>query len=519
MNRVGGVYCPPVFLYRGDLMNITLYTNFYKKENSTKQPNPGVGHLETATVVSGILKEPCSVMDPVVQFTPDVFNANADPHLFTYAQIVKFNRYYFVEDWTWNDGLWSCRMTEDVLATYKTLIGATDEYILRTDSDTTDFNGAITDTVYPTTTDFDIEHTAFQNPFQTELEHGCYIVGVIGDDDGVGAINYYALDENEFSAFKTALLTNSNLNQMDLYDAQTGQWLVTDMSQEIFKTQYNPFQYVVSCMWFPIDPISIYGSYDHTIPMGWWKYNLNGLRLLDSTVVFTEFGQIPVHPNAATRGKYLNYSPYTRRTLYGKFGSLPVDTAYSEIGDYLIGYYTVDLITGQCLYELFIAEDSTGTNRKLINKTEFLLGTPIQIAQIGVDYLGTVNTAMGSVGDVLQGASMGGMIGGPVGAGVGAIIGGLAGIGNSIAAALPQMQTNGANGSFINMALSTVLITQFFIPVDEDIHHKGRPLCEIRKINTLSGYVLCAEGDIDLTGYDYERKEINRYLTSGFFWE
>lgn len=500
-------------------MNIDFYYSFYKKVNSTKRPSPGVGHTEELKQVSGYLREPCSVYSPVVELTPGAFDVNTDPHFLTYAYISKFGRYYFVEDWTWNDGLWACRMIEDVLATYKTTIGATEEYILRTDSDTSDFNGAITDTIYPTTTDFNIEHTAFQNPFQTELEHGCYIVGVIGDDDGVGAINYYALDESEFSAFKTALLTNSNLNQMDLYDAQTGQWLVTDMSQEIFKTQYNPFQYVVSCMWFPIDPISIYGSYDHTIPMGWWKYTLNGLRLLDSTVIFTEFGQIPVHPNASTRGKYLNYSPYTRRTLYGKFGSLPIDTAYAEIGDYLIGYYTVDLITGQCLYELFIAEDSTGTNRKLINKTEFLLGTPIQIAQIGIDYLGTLNTVVGTVGNALEGAIKGGTVAGPGGAIGGAIIGGIAGIGNSIAAGMPQMQTNGANGSFINMALSTVLISQFFIPVDEDIHHKGRPLCEVRRINTLSGYVLCSEGDIDINGFDNERKAIAQFLTTGFFWE
>ena len=500
-------------------MTITFYYNFYKKENSTKQPTPGLGHIESAKTVTGYLKEPCSVMEPVIEFTPAMFDANTDPHFLTYAYITKFNRYYFVEDWTWNDGLWSCRMTEDVLATYKTTIGATEEYILRTDSDTSDFNGAITDTTYPTTTDFDIEHTAFSNPFQTEMEHGCYIVGVIGDDDGVGAINYYALDESEFSAFKTALLTNSNLNQMDLFDALTGQWLVTDMSLEIFKTQYNPFQYVVSCMWFPIDPVSIYGSYDHTIPMGWWKYTLNGKRLLDTTVVFVESAQIPVHPNAATRGKYLNYAPYTRRTLFGKFGSIPIDTAYAEIGDVLIGYYTVDLITGQCLYELFVDQDSTGQNRKLVNKTEFLLGTPIQIAQIGVDYLGTLNTAVSSVGSVFEGAKAGALIGGPKGAITGAIIGGVSGIGNSIANMFPQMQTNGANGSFINMALSTVLITQFFIPVDEDIHHKGRPLCEMRRINTLSGYVLCAEGDIDINGFDNERKTISKYLTTGFFWE
>lgn len=500
-------------------MTIDFYYSFYKKVNSTKRPAPGVGHTEELKQVTGYLREPCSVYSPVVELTPGAFDANTDPHFLTYAYISKFNRYYFVEDWTWNNGLWSCRMIEDVLATFKTVIGATDEYILRTDSDTTNYNGAIVDTIYPATTDFDIEHTAFRNPFQTELENGCYIVGVIGDDDGIGAVNYYAMDDQEFSAFKTALFSNQNLNEMDLYDSTTGQWLVTDMSQEIFKTQYNPFQYVASCMWFPIDTISIYGSFDHTIPMGWWQYTINGKRLLDTTVVFTEAEQIPVHPNSALRGKYLNYSPYTKRTLFGKFGSIPIDTSYLEIGSYLVGYYTVDLITGQCLYEVFVAEDALGTNRKLITKTEFLLGTPIQIAQIGVDYLGTVNTAISAVGSIAHGVGVGGAVGGLPGAIAGATLGAISGIGNTIASSMPQMQTGGANGSFMNMTLSTVLISHFFIPVDEDIHHKGRPLCAVKRINTLSGYVQCAEGDIDINGFDNERKIIKDYLTQGFFWE
>ena len=148
-----------------------------------------------------------------------------------------------------------------------------------------------------------------------------------------------------------------------------------------------------------------------------------------------------------------------------------------------------------------------------------MIGTPIQIAQVGVDYLGTVANAVNSGGSMINGAVSGYMSGGVGGAIAGAITSGVSGIANTIGSAMPQMMTSGANGSFITAQLSTVLTYEHFIIVDEDISHKGRPLCKVKKINTLTGYILCAEGDLDLNAYDSERTEISKFLTTGFFWE
>ena len=63
------------------------------------------------------------------------------------------------------------------------------------------------------------------------------------------------------------------------------------------------------------------------------------------------------------------------------------------------------------------------------------------------------------------------------------------------------------------------MISEFFIPVDEDITHKGRPLCANKVLNTLSGYILCADGDLDISCMDEERASITDFLTTGFFWE
>lgn len=494
-------------------MQVDLFTNFEKKRNSTKQPAGG-------TSVNGILKEPCSILRPVISFQP--FSPTNPPDAYRYAYIPLFSRYYWVDDWTWNDGLWTATLDVDVLATYKTQIGASTEYILRTDSDTNNFDGAISDGMYPATTDFSIESVAFQNPF-IDADHtydGTYVVGIISGDatNAVGAITYWAMTSAEFGNLRSTLFGPDGLESMNLVDALQ-QWTSTDISEGIFKTMYNPYQYIASCTWFPVNKSSIAGSQQSSIQIGWWTFNVSGMRMTSTTGVFTEAQQVPPHPQAVTRGKYLNYAPYTKITLHGKYGSLPIDTEYLEVGDYIVGIYTLDYVTGQCLYECFISPNSAGTGRKLIKKTEFLIGVPLQLAQIGRDYLGMTVSAIDAGKKGAVGAIAGGAVAGIPGAIVGAIASGGGAIYDTIANSMPQLQTSGINGSYISIALSTVMIVIHFRVVDENIHHKGRPLCKLRQISSLSGFVMCAEGDIDLNAYDSERTKVSKFLVEGFFWE
>ena len=147
------------------------------------------------------------------------------------------------------------------------------------------------------------------------------------------------------------------------------------------------------------------------------------------------------------------------------------------------------------------------------------MGVPVQLAQIGRDYLGTSVNAM----EAGKQAGLGAMMGFATGGVAGAIVGGIASAGgaiyNTIDSSMPQLQTSGVNGSFIANELSTILIAIHYVPVDEDIHHKGRPLCETRTINTLTGFVQCAEGDHDIPCFLAEKEKISNYLTEGFFWE
>ena len=490
-------------------MQIDFFTGFYKKENSTKRPaSPATTHTYT-----GYLREPCSILHPSISIKENLTGGNP-PLVAMYAYIPRFFRYYFVKDWVYEQGVWTVNLTVDVLASWRTAIGESTEYVLRTDS-TTNSNGLITDMIYPSTDDIIAQTQEYQGPFTPPLiSSGVYVVGIISGDNSnsVGAITYYLMTSAQFGSLKEKLFSVDNLQAMGIVDQQ-GQLLIQDMSEEVFKTMYNPYQYIASCMWFSITPSDIPTNLKEsvsTIKMGWWDYTLSAYKLKGAVVELQETNiAIPAHPQASTRGDYLNFAPYSRRTLYGRYGTVPLDTAfYNNSSDTITIVYAVDLITGQCRANFYKVHSNTLTFTA--SKT-FLLGTPIQLAQIGVDYLGTATTALSAGANAVQQA---------VSLNVGGAISTVAnGIYNTLQAQMPQLETNGSNGSFLCSHTVTKMESIFYKIVDEDIVHKGRPLCELRRIDTLSGFILCAEGDLDLNCYDDERKAISKYLTTGFFWE
>lgn len=494
-------------------MQILLFSGFAKKENSTKAPLVS----QASRTLNGYLRDPCSIMNPV--FKIERFPSDATPQTYTYSYIPEFGRWYFVEDWVWASGLWEAHLKEDVLASFKTEIGQSTEYILRHDS-STDFNGSIMDTTYPAMTNVVTNSASLPNPFTTNLDEGCYIVGIISgsSSQAVGAVSYYAMGSGAFGNLKSTLFSQKNLVIMGITNS-SGQELIRDMSQEVLKTMYNPYQYIVSCMWFPF-PVSaiLYKTGVTSLQIGWWDYpdipevGKPVYRLYAQTVyIGGEQFVMRAHPQAL-RGTYLNRNPYTRRTLIGRFGTFVIDNAMFTVGDVANISYAVDLITGQCrtTFSRVEGEYADVPRRDVFAERNFLLGVPIQLAQVGVDYLGALNTAVTSGATATQQALT---------LNVGGAIASVSnGIYNSLQAQMPQMETDGQNGSFL-VTIETKIIEQYYLIPDEDITHRGRPLCENRLINTLSGYILCADGELDISGYDSERKAIARYLTTGFYWE
>lgn len=93
-------------------------------------------------------------------------------------------------------------------------------------------------------------------------------------------------------------------------------------------------------------------------------------------------------------------------------------------------------------------------------------------------------------------------------------------IGSAVLAISGTCQSTGTTGGFA--ALTETCYIQWFFQriVDQDPDHYGYPLCSVRKINTLSGFVLCAnEGDLEVAATPAERQAITALMEAGFYYE
>lgn len=500
-------------------MVIDFYTNFYKRINSTLRPTVGgAGNLTAVHEMTGTLKEPCSITHPVISIAGTPVESTI-PAVCTYAYIPKFFRYYFVKDWVWKDGLWEVHLDVDVLATYKTHIGDTEAYVERSASMSSPY---ITDKMYPATNEPSISDVFINAPWTNKTpSQGCYVLGVISGASSTttgSAVTYYALTFAQMEG-----LVNYLLSDQFITDAGFPTTLNTEpISHNTAKSILNPMQYIVSCIWLPKTATSIGESTARQIRVGYYAVPTTiatGYWISDTLVQFNCSCSIPSHPQASTRGAYMNYAPFTKLMCFiPPFGEFPIDTHYFDTDDVIYFDVYVDIVTGKAT--LRVSKQNTNSQKWNIYETSAMFGVPIQLAQVSNDLLktavSTVNAIGSTVGAIGQALSKN-----PLGA-LGAVNTGLMAlnsVGNAMESLLPSVISEGANGSFVAFRQSAWLTVQHLIAVDEDNTELGRPLCKVKKINTLSGFIKCGEATVDYTAYDDELNAIHEMLLSGFFWE
>ena len=465
---------------------------FSKKKNSTAQPT-----LSNGTQFTVELKEDCSIMNPVLVMTANTTGMPSPftPAYFNYAYISNFSRYYFITDVQYILGHWEFYLTVDVLASFKTAIGGTSAYIERSSNTS---NGTITDMLYPATTDVSISSpTVSHNWKGVAPSGGAYILGVINNQNSnhIGAVTYYAMDTAGLNSLFAYLFGNN------IYQAGS----ITEIGEDLFKSLFNPFQYIVSCLWLPGYPSS-YGSTTGNVIVGYWTTNVTAYLVSAITEARYVTAEVPNHPQIS-RGSFLNYAPYTKITLYcPPFGAIPIDPYFTNVGRYLYAKTLVDVATGEAVINVsFRANSSAVWNNKVCATKSARMGVPIQIAQVLSDY-------SGSVGSILSGASSGsiaGIISGAIGGAVQ----------SAIASQTPNVSTTGSNGSFNTFMDEPALVVEHYKIADEDNADFGRPLMSNRTINTIPGFIKCADGHFSGTCFDTEKDAINRYLVDGFYYE
>lgn len=459
------------------------FYSFSKRENSTKQPS-GSG-----TALSCEIRYTSSILTPELQLTSPINN----PSNLNYAYIPTFNRYYWVTDWSYDRGFWYCRLAVDVLASYKSEIGASSEYVLRSASA---YNQYLNDAIYPTRADCLTDDVAV--PQLSCLEDGsvtlnsghCFVIGIQnGAGDQNGGITYYAM-----STLSMKTLLDYMFNTASFLDA-------TDISLELQKELVNPFQYISSINWFPFDIVPSSLTSAKTLQFGYWTApaNVYGYEINTRTLTFSASVTLKSHPDSSGKA-YLNSAPYTRHVLYANsFGQIPIDPSYFVSQHTMVVKVHVDLFTGMGDIQL---TDPNGNN---IYKQNGSIGAPAQISQVTQSLLGSSLN----------------VVGGAVGLAYGNVVGYAQGIISGLESVMPQIATTGAVGSSVDWdsSLNMRVVSTFYRQVSGAVAKLGRPLCEQRTINTLSGYIQVENADVESNATYNESISIKSFMESGFYFE
>ena len=476
-------------------MNVYLF-QFTKKINSTARPA-----LSDGKEVICQLKEETSFLYPTIKVSPDIIGGTFSPSLFNYVYIPYWQRYYYIKDWVYLNGTWECSCSVDVLASFKTAIGSTSAYIIRAASQ---YNGDIIDGFYPTTSVYAIRKQSVSSDiYHTTLSGGTYVLGCINNQSSnrFGAVTYYALTDNQMASVLNYLFSSNIYNNSN----------ISEMGEGLYKSLFDPFQYIVSCMWFPYPTTAISSGTTTDVKVGYWSTGINGkiANYLIKEIGFKTYQPIYRHPQIA-RGAYLDHAPYTRLTLYyAPFGEIPIDTSFMQFGNnnYLYGKVYVDFVTGVADCYISITDgfdiETTADPYRFITMRSAQIGVPIQISQVMSDYVASAGSVVGTLANAVTGNW-------------GAVFGSIT---SSIQSAMPKVASKGSNGSLVEIAEPPFLIVENLQLVDENLNEFGRPLCNTRRINQLSGYIQCGEADHAFNGTREENVEINNYMKNGFYYE
>lgn len=509
-------------------LTCTLWS-FNKKPNSTAIPaTVGDDYSIEITETSSIIN-PRVVLkgNPMTSGTLATYN---------YARISSFSRYYFITDITYDatSGFWILNMSVDVLASAKTAISNSLQYIERSASS---WNLDLIDTQYPTKASPQYFNRIYSAFFNATPANGLYILGI------VSRLN----NPTRFGGLQYWIMTSAQLNALVQYmlgvDVYAGASL-TGIAADLLGFIGEPLQFIASCKFMPRTIIDISQMTAEQINFGVYPASgCNGYKLPDTFLnpapVILDGFTIPVddHPQVATRGVWLNSNKTTRRTLrFEPWGCIPIDSSKLVGYSYIACVVETDIITGSAILSLYA---STVSWAQIVDVTTLpLLGTystnllvDIPLSQFRHEgYLKSVldnvvqpitSTGANQATGFINGAMSAGVLGGMAGA-VTSTINGANNMAWTIEDGLANFYgpagSSGVPGSLL-CRTEVILSSCFMLLVDEDNAQWGRPLCERRSLSNMSGYVKCKGADLGTSLTQPENDMIIGFLNSGFYME
>ena len=490
--------------------NVNFWT-FSKKERSTAQPSG------TGTVYSCNANEPLDLLAPVISLKL-ALNTASPPTVYNYARIANFSRYYWVTGWEIRDGLWWASLRVDVLASWKTEIGITSTYVYRSAAA---FDGEVVDPIYPTVAKYSRQNISLPKMWTVDGDSatgsqgaGLYVLGIIGNGQTV----YYGFSKANLDTFLQSIFSDS------YYAAVLGHFGATEYVEA--KVALSPLQYISSIRFYPCffgSPGTAYALHFNgtasSVAVGPVSVSCSALTFaaVGAYVDVTSYNHTEItisltssydHPQAASRGVYLNLAPYTSFELfYPPWGTVELNPADLLGATGIKLDLAVDMRSGAgtlTIYAVYSASLS-----QIIGRSTARVGIDCPLSAVVQTGENNIRRGFQMISDAFN----------LVRQGPASFFGPGSVIGNAIAGEIPHLFTAGSQGSGSDMGGTPVLQIVHRHVVDDDNPDLGRPLCKIRTLNTLAGFQQADPDDMALPCTETEATEIRGYIRDGYFFE
>ena len=509
-------------------MQITIYKNFTKRRNSTKQASNG-------TNVDVVLKNQTSIESPVFILSGGVSSYD------TVTAVKWGSRYYFVTDITSDkNGITEISCNLDRMATYKSYINAASCFIERSSSG---WQTEIVDPMYTTTGEIFTEaYTATDNVLPKGNDEGYLSILAAGTkqlstETGGGVQIYFAepypdslaggvADSAEFvvkALWDTTFINKITASLKDAYSALIKCTYIPGFTADWLKTTNNPNYTLTPAVKYASDVALCLGDHEDAniqilSPGSFYK------RLAYYT---KEFKFDPAWMGHFTSYyTWRNQRPYSQWSVYLPFyGVVPFDwELYDVAGSDIVFKVVVDLTCGDMEYvQIRITYPGGGPTDYIINTYRTNIGVQVPITQISGSPLQFASSVVSTAAGIGAAALSGGGTAAAIGLGAAATS-----AGEGIARGMERHVS--ANGGFSAGGCNIQVAEGRKIQIYQTGHESyataaqygvavGGPVMTEATISSYAGYIKCRNAMVDMPGTKADKDYVENTMNEGFYLE
>ena len=481
-------------------MNLTLYGDFGKKKNSTKQPLPNEG-----TVIDVDLKRETDILNPT--FIISGYNALANN--INYA---KWNdRYYYVTPRYLNKTQQELVCVEDIPATYKADILTSEQLVAFANVANTELVDGRLPTKTSKTFDSDIQSFSILGSY--DETDPVVVLNVTGTNNSTGSFAVKVSQISDILNYIDNWFENDiqipnwqGARFMDVFDAIV---FLVDLLYHTIKQLFSTGKAsdcIRSAYLLPIPYTSI-GGQSRRIFLGNYDTQVDGLfiqdRIFEDECVVTIPWQFD---------DWRNNEPYTEIFLYIPYIGETKLSSSDLIGETNIKIKcSMDKTDGSAIFTVLAT-----TSGQVLGQYSTTLGVSYGIGTSNATPLQTATSLGGAAGAVA------GLLAGASGAGAVALVGATAlGIGNALSPT-PTCITSNSGGAFLGLdgfVICTTICHDTNVEPSQPSAVIGQPYYRKATLGSFSGFVQTVGASVLINGTDFEKDQLNGMLDSGLFIE